>query len=441
MDTQAVESNEKTRNDRIEPEQNRRMPSDAPDEPKTTKITDLNKKCLGLIFKHLRIKDLLSLADTSKYFKRSVDDEYKRKYGNATVTISLRRDDDFEPISFWCNHISVNGPLFSLRFLRCFGHMVSDLQIIYNYRHLSMVDQYIYNYCSNSLNKISLDKAGEKVMEHLTKPFPKIEQVSLVDCDPDSSSFDLKMLFPQMEDLAMCSYNKFNTHFPNLKRLEIGELASCMVDVSDARENVARILSLNPQLRSLILIGGDFLDITFVQSISEHLQNIERLNISSSDFFDARNDTIHLKNLECLELDLGFSYYDDIKMPFSFEKLKTFSIWISDFYITTEFIKFIGQHRSTLNKLCINTSSYMQRPFEKLDKEMLAGTIDQLMDIDLGKCNLSIQNVIDLLSICKMLKRLRFKLGWGTADDLLNNIGSEWRLSTEEHGFIVLQKQ
>lgn len=48
-------------------------------------ITDLNTDCMEYIFNYLELKDLLSLADSSKGFYTSLCSVFKKKYCKLTL--------------------------------------------------------------------------------------------------------------------------------------------------------------------------------------------------------------------------------------------------------------------------------------------------------------------------------------------------------------------
>lgn len=47
-----------------------------------TKIIDLNTDCMGTIFEHLELDELVNVADSSKHFYATACETYKRKYQN-----------------------------------------------------------------------------------------------------------------------------------------------------------------------------------------------------------------------------------------------------------------------------------------------------------------------------------------------------------------------
>lgn len=53
----------------------------------TKKISDVNDDCLEKIFMELDLKDLLSVADSSKKLKTAAEMAFKSKYGKRNVEI------------------------------------------------------------------------------------------------------------------------------------------------------------------------------------------------------------------------------------------------------------------------------------------------------------------------------------------------------------------
>lgn len=51
----------------------------------TKKITNLNTDCMEIILKHLKLSDLLNIADSSKEFYSAACLVYKRQYANSYI--------------------------------------------------------------------------------------------------------------------------------------------------------------------------------------------------------------------------------------------------------------------------------------------------------------------------------------------------------------------
>lgn len=439
METQQIEQNEKRQIEPIESDQNKRM---KPETPVTTNITDLDKDCLDYIFRKLNLSVLLNVSDSSKYLKEVAELTYLSKYGKMKVTITLIRKSNNRIYGYDRGYISVSDQLSSLKLLRCFGHLIFNLNFDYNhhkYGQYCMVEQYINEYCADSLNEFGLFFAPEGAAEHFTKSFEKCKKVLFFKCNLDNGSIDLSTLFPKMENLEIFSHNRFDKHFPGLKHLSIGGFTQSLGDISTHRKNFIEILRLNPKLRSLFF-GGDMVNGTFIQSISEYLQCIETLDIKCDHLYDLDNSIIHFRNVQHLTLSSA-SYGSFRRIPFSFEKLKTLSTNTTCFSISTEFLEFISLHRSSLTKLSINSSDFMVNLFENVDQTQFANAMELLTDIDFSRFILSIDETIDFVSSVLMLKRFRFRLSsTSKIDQLLKRLSHEWRLATDELANIILER-
>lgn len=441
MDYGKVDTNGKRGNDTFVPEQSKKMRPGTPIE--TTKICDLDDDCLEYIFKDLGLGDLLNVVHSSKCFKRAADLVFKNKYQKSCLSLNRIRNPDDKPIEILSqNHICVYDALINFRLLRCFGHLISDLAIHYDDSHLIKLDQYVNKYCADSLNEIKLLNAKKEAMGHLTKPFTKVEKVFIICGQLDSDSIDFNTTFPEMRHLSICSYSHFDKHFPKLESLSISEPAYECSDILYRRRNVIEILRLNPQLGSLVLLDSEILDKVFIRSISEHVPSVQYLEINYNTLRYYNVNVIHFRNVQHLTLHTDHGFL--LKCPLTFDQLKTLTILTANqFFIDSNFMELIYRHRSTLTKLCIKAINHMCDPFKDLNRDELQAAMEQLVEVDLNKCYLTMNEIINFLSICKMLKKLRFKLhSSSNSVDLLKRISSEWRLSVEilRHGCNILER-
>lgn len=411
MSDQQLGSNKKRPNDESDPEQNKSIKIETPEASNVLlNITLLDNDCLEHIFKKLNPNDLVSLADSSKCFKQACNLAYASKYGNAQVCIFGRYIPRFRSISVTVNYFAYDSlNCFSL--VRCFGNSIHNLKIYYNNRNWTRVEQYINEYCVSSLKSIELWNAPANATEHFTKPFLNVEKVGLFEGSLDTKFIDLSKLFPQMQDLKFLKYKTFD--FLNLQKLS--------------------------SLRSLTIAGNDMTTQAAVQSVSEHLQCLESLNITF-DRFDVGDNDIVFKNLEHLTLTIS-GYDSATKFPFVCDKLKTLALCTNQFHINNNFIQLIVLHRSSLTKLSIKSYDSMINPFLNLNQAGLATTVELLTDIDLYNCHLLVNEVIEILSAGKMLKTFRFRLkSISDKDNLQKRVNGAWRVSIEDYVCVKLER-
>lgn len=141
----------------------------------STKITDLNSNCLVKILSYLTIDEMLSVAHSNNYLKEATKISFKKVYGNSLIT--LLHDDE--------NYIVQPEKIKkSLQFLRCFGPLISRVEIETNRtinrslrKHLT---KYLAKYCSNSLVEIWIDSITYNLLIKLFEfedLFPNVKTV------------------------------------------------------------------------------------------------------------------------------------------------------------------------------------------------------------------------------------------------------------------------
>lgn len=89
--------------------------------------------------------------------------------------------DENEPLGIEVNRdsISVRGLRFCLPFLRCFGEKISSITVFYSDLTDSQndhVDQYINEYCCDTLKDIRIDDKERFSDENFPKPFKSVTQ-------------------------------------------------------------------------------------------------------------------------------------------------------------------------------------------------------------------------------------------------------------------------
>lgn len=410
------------------------------------KITELGIDCLEHIFKKLELIDLLKVSDASKSFKKAVDLAYANKYGKVPTNVSLLKQNEFYILR--SNEITINSLLLSLRLLRCFGHLIRDLRIQYQFMHEPRLDYYISEYCANSLDEIGIFFPAKEAMGNLTKPFAKCKKVGLIAVHSDNKFTDFNQWFPQMRTLNLLVSHSANLsyldkHFPNLENMKVGDIVEISRRISHFEPNVSNLLRSNPQFRDLEF--GVSLNGAFLQSISAYLQRVEILTIFCDSLFSS-DGVINFERVKELTLHLE-NYTPNI--PLSFPQLQMLTINVGCDPLRSNVLEFIHQHRSTLVKLVVKNGEHgwgfrdNGDSFKNVNKKNAAAAMELLIDIHFMNILLSINEAIELLNICKQLKKFHFKLAPNDVakfNDSLKRIGGDWNLSTEENDHILLQR-
>lgn len=210
---------------------------------------------------NLSLNELLTLAKLSYRRRKAIETVFARKYGtewlhvNASVEFKIKK---------WIN------------IMRFFGHMVTKLHI--NYTKIDLedcieLDRCMNEHCADSLVELKIQSAPRYIMNHMTKPFSKIEIITFIDCMLARNSTDFSRWFPMVCRLVFSGYNKLDdqkcigVYFPHLEELEI---ETTKRKPTFKKSNVAKALRINPYLRRLKIVS-DLLDEEFLRDVSQHL--------------------------------------------------------------------------------------------------------------------------------------------------------------------------
>lgn len=244
------------------------------------KLTDVIDDCLERIFKYLSVEDLLAIADTNTQLRPAAYEAYLRKFNGRCRKVYVHIFKSFDPVpALLLKHISgYNDNIFvtnlkcTLRLMRCFGHLITDL-VIDNRKHDRLLMDYSNEYCSSSLIKYTLN--GPYVID-LNVPFTKVEKVEFRSCK-FNQEIQLHKMFPAMRSLKV--FDALNAilnaeHFPHLERLVIGQ------GTGHGNMEATDILRLNPQLKRLKLFNHKPLRLWRNYDVF-HFNNLKQLSIDS----------------------------------------------------------------------------------------------------------------------------------------------------------------
>lgn len=102
----------------------------------------------------LYYNDLLNIADTNTQLKQAADTVFERKFGEKKFCLNRRRPTKAE------NFFNITELKSSLQTLRCFGHLITKLEVnstTLRGSSLSHLFRYTTEYCSESLVELSLN--------------------------------------------------------------------------------------------------------------------------------------------------------------------------------------------------------------------------------------------------------------------------------------------
>lgn len=399
------------------------------------RITDLKIGCLLKIFKHVGLRDLLSLADSNEYLKRAAECAFVQRYGRKKLWLYKVRAYEFRHYSTYTN-ILVEDFKTSLQLLRCFGHLISHLEINEDedsdemcpmlrtmYKYLF---SYINEYCSKYLMDITFVMIPKGSLELLKNPFYRAKTVNLFGCHFGRKMTSLETLFPNL----LCLKLDFNDtvepkiieeHWHRMKHLEIN------IDKKNfTRENIEEVLCLNPQLRRLKIGAGWSAD--FLEDISIFLQFIEVLEFGRlfEGFSDYIGKPIHFDSVKKLKLAFDTTKSNEFpNIPLSFVQLEELTL-DTNHELNEEFYKFAGRNQ-TINKIIIPPSS--ETTGIKGNRFEFRKEIAYLKDINLGRYIFPFHDVIQLLQDFKSVTKFTFQMEkHDQFEHLVTAFANNWRV-------------
>lgn len=202
-----------------------------------TKITDVNQLCLELIFIHLDLEDLLSVANANKQLKYATYMPFAHNYAGKSIGVELHKKYN-EQIrdkkliiknEYDCilneKEITIFDLKTTFQMLRCFGGMVTELGLIsVHYFHnnnlqiFHRIMSYIYEFCTDSLKNVTFSKALG--FEEIKKPFLNVEDLTIINLS-DLKEKCLSRAFPKVRRLQIkyCENEDLSILFENFPNL------------------------------------------------------------------------------------------------------------------------------------------------------------------------------------------------------------------------------
>lgn len=275
------------------------------------KLNDINDECLEKVFMHLSLDDLLAIAHTNKKLKTAANMAFVNKFGSKRFYFKISTYSRSEAIDMSEHEILIYDFKTSLRLLRCYGHLISDLAIEYDgqfYTAPVMVLYYVNQYCSKSLEKVSFHRIFELAFEFsLDLPFAKIEMVHFDCCILGEKMSKFNNWFPALRCLSLhasrfIDRSSIAVQFPRLEELDLVDMfPECLTP-----ENVNALFRLNPQLRC---VSMDPLHTSqHLQSVNQHLPLLENLTILCRAKHIASRDEIQFDSVKRLAIRFPYPH-------------------------------------------------------------------------------------------------------------------------------------
>lgn len=340
--------------------------------------------------------------------------------------------------------IRVKGIRTCLKFLRCFGHLLTKVTFhIIEQKNRPYIAEYLNEYCGETLNKIVFETGISG--DYIKSPFLNVQNVRFTgNCLLSTKKLRFNDWFPKMWSLDFMGLKTelndrecIEDHFPNLEHLAIG------TSQNFSEENILNAIQLNPNLKK-VRLHWDWSE-NLMRKLSERLEKLECLEIDCfvEDATNFEGDPIHFKNVKELKMSL-LRKYDCLRrfrgvnsipiIPLTFGLLTEFSLK-ADFRLNQRFLEFIAKH-PTITKLNLDVDSASNQHFS--DKLKIGRALPLLTDINFANCKFCLNGAIRFLDEFKSIEHFSFKLSTlSQFDELKLRLGQEWQATI---GFLACVK-
>lgn len=238
--------------------------------PQPPALNTLYYDCLERIFDFLDLTSLLNVAQTCKQLQSAAATKFGHQYGHKTVYLYriisnslIRYQPGIQVYQSFSGYLRVNGLEFCYPFIRCFGAEITRLEVDYNNvldAHKHHLDDYINQYCADTLVRFAFRNGHAFANENFTKPFKHVEEVSTSYCNFGASFMEFPNWFPNLQHLRIVRMvideNAIAVRLPHLKQFDIYIVNNTHTDFTT--ENVDRFFHANPQLETIEMYFCEF---------------------------------------------------------------------------------------------------------------------------------------------------------------------------------------
>lgn len=250
--------------------------------PEAKTLTNIYYDCLDQIFDFLNFESLLNVAQTCKRLRIAAAAKFSDEFDKTRIELYLHRPDDWQSGVYWhpkC--IYVVNLKFCLPFLRCFGAKISDLLVDYSgtsIEHCGYVDQYISQYCAETLTNIVFLGKPEFSIELFQKPFKNVTAAAISEASLKNQLSNFVNWLPNLRRLELIEVEILTDDetliamsFPHLECLSI----SIAPEISMGHltyDQAMHLLNANRQLHCLKIVSFYVMDIGIIKNVNELIQ-------------------------------------------------------------------------------------------------------------------------------------------------------------------------
>lgn len=389
---------------------------------------DLNNDVLFLILNEMNLFDLFNVVQVNpKFVDLAV--EVIRKNPSYKLTINLfKRKHTEKQFEVFDVGIIIRNLQMGINILKYFGRGLRRLSIYYNEiegPQLGILDQFINQYCTETVKQLELKFVNENVLNQLTVPFKEVEDLTCRIKSKNLNAFKpWNELFPKIRrfDLSFHSesINFFDVEFPYLENFVLWSTGE---GVKRNLEQFELFFKKNPTIQSVKI--GLFPDL--LKQMAQ-LPKLENLTIDSYNFEDV---PIYLESVQNMVLQ----HLTSIK-HFSLPNLNALTMHVSsgryDAYIPF-FKKHTELRRLHLNKILTKKSSEM-----RLDQLTLylPNRVDVTVNFEFYSREIFIESITSFIESHRQLQIFNFITKIIEIDDektLQQSFANEWSIEVFKH--------
>lgn len=200
-------------------------------------------------------------------------------FNGKRIELYLYRSNDWKSGIYWhpkC--IFIVNLKFCLPFLQCFGAKISDLLVDYSglpSEHCGRINQYISQYCADTLTKIVFLGKPEFSIELFRRPFKNVTALTISEASIGNQLSTLLNWLPNLRRLKLNDVemtagdeSEMSVSLPHLEHLSFTIAPEASMGNLTYNQAV-HFLNANRQLRSLKIISYYVMDVGMIKNMNE----------------------------------------------------------------------------------------------------------------------------------------------------------------------------
>lgn len=399
---------------------------------------DLNIDCMLIIFDHLNMDELITFSQVSNRLYPYVERILRQKVSGTKIEFNIPYDKSIKVkgpsdyVKFYYRNTQFQHFPTIINFLKHFPHLILRLSVRHDYTLTKAEREQIYDlinlHCSETLNELSV--AGF-AYSRFTKPFPKVEVVSVGGSHDDHLSLNFTTLFPSIRRLNIGLFYDQKLHLADQKMPTLEEILISENDNGHNARLLEKIIRNNSQIKSLILHQPRP---NLLEYIATELPHLERLSIIRFEEDSSRNYNLNFQHLKYFSATMAV-----FPLNIVFDELEEIEIR-TDKWESMLAVEKVIQYKRHLKTFELNVE------LNDDDITRLAnGHLDVIEMKFFCGLNVTVGKIVELVEKSERVQKLRLSFGWSRLlnstipDELQENLPIGWRVTNDGH-FVFLNR-